>query len=312
MREKTPAEERRFQIVVEEKEAGERLDVFLRQKLPELSRSRIKALIEEKFVKVNGKETKASYKVKPTELIEVVIPPEEEPSLEPEDVPFEVLYEDEHIAVIEKPAGVVVHPAPGHKTGTLVHGLLKRLKGLSGIGGELRPGIVHRLDKDTSGIMLIAKNDLAHKRLVQAFKNRLIHKEYFAIAYGVPGQKQFKIKAPIGRHPVNRKKMAVVSSGREAETIFEVKKAFKKASLILAKPLTGRTHQIRVHLSYIGHPILGDPIYGGLKHGLPKPPRLMLHAFKISFSHPATEEPMEFCSKLPEDFETYMQALKLL
>jgi len=303
-------EERIYQFNVEKKEAGERLDVYLRQRLSELSRSRIKTLIEENFIKVNGKETKASHRVKPGEIIEVVIPPEEEPSLEPEDVPFRIIYEDEHLAVIEKPAGVVVHPAPGHKTGTLVHGLLKRLKGLSGIGGELRPGIVHRLDKETSGIMLVAKNDLAHRRLVQAFKNRLIHKEYLAIAYGVPERKFFKIKAPIGRHPVNRKKMTVISSGREAETIFEVKEAFKKASLIFARPLTGRTHQIRVHLSYIGHPILGDPIYGGLKHGLPKPPRLMLHAYKISFSHPATEEPMEFFADLPEDFEKYLQTLK--
>ena len=303
-------EEKFYSFQIEKGEEGERLDTFLRNRLADLSRSRIKTLIEEGFIKVNGRQVKASYKVKQGELVEVRVPVEKEPVLEPQDVPFRIIYEDEHLAVIEKPAGVVVHPAPGHKEGTLVHGLLKRLKDLSGIGGKLRPGIVHRLDKETSGIMLVAKNDISHRKLVEAFKNREIHKEYFALVYGVPELKAFKVEASIGRHPVNRKKMAVLPSGREAVTLFEVKESFKKASLVLAKPLTGRTHQIRVHLSYKGHPILGDPVYGGLKHNIPKPPRLMLHAWKISFVHPLKEKWVEFTSPIPEDFENYMEKLK--
>jgi len=303
-------EEKFYSFQIEKGEEGERLDTFLRNRLADFSRSRIKTLIEEGFIKVNGRQVKASYKVKQGELVEVRVPVEKEPVLEPQDVPFRIIYEDEHLAVIEKPAGVVVHPAPGHKEGTLVHGLLKRLKDLSGIGGKLRPGIVHRLDKETSGIMLVAKNDISHRKLVEAFKNREIHKEYFALVYGVPELKAFKVEASIGRHPVNRKKMAVLPSGREAVTLFEVKESFKKASLVLAKPLTGRTHQIRVHLSYKGHPILGDPVYGGLKHNIPKPPRLMLHAWKISFVHPLKEKWVEFTSPIPEDFENYMEKLK--
>jgi 23S rRNA pseudouridine1911/1915/1917 synthase len=303
-------EEKFYSFQIEKGEEGERLDTFLRNRLADLSRSRIKTLIEEGVIKVNGRQVKASYKVKQGELVEVRVPVEKEPVLEPQDVPFRIIYEDEHLAVIEKPAGVVVHPAPGHKEGTLVHGLLKRLKDLSGIGGKLRPGIVHRLDKETSGIMLVAKNDISHRKLVEAFKNREIHKEYFALVYGVPELKAFKVEASIGRHPVNRKKMAVLPSGREAVTLFEVKESFKKASLVLAKPLTGRTHQIRVHLSYKGHPILGDPVYGGLKHNIPKPPRLMLHAWKISFVHPLKEKWVEFTSPIPEDFENYMEKLK--
>jgi 23S rRNA pseudouridine1911/1915/1917 synthase len=211
---------------------------------------------------VNFKPSKASYKIKRGEKIKVFIPPDKEIEIQPRDIPFEVIYEDEDIAVINKPSGIVVHPAPGHYDDTLVQGLILKLKNLSGIGGKIRPGIVHRLDKDTSGIMLVAKNDFAHKKLVEAFKERLIEKNYIALVYGRLTQKKGKIETFIGRHPIARKKMAVLKEGKLAITFYEVLEIFNKASLVLAKPVTGRTHQIRVHFSYIGHPVLGDSIYG--------------------------------------------------
>ncbi|PMP93313.1 MAG: RluA family pseudouridine synthase, partial [Thermodesulfobacterium geofontis] len=281
-----------FEVSFED--TAKRLDIFIKEKLPELSRSRIQTLIKEKLVLVNLKPSKASYKVKKGEKIKVIIPSDEEFEIKPKEIPFEIIYEDDDIAVINKPSGVVVHPAPGHYDDTLVHGLLLKLKNLSGIGGKIRPGIVHRLDKDTSGIMLVAKNDFVHKRLVEAFKERLIEKVYIALVYGKLTKKKGNIETFIGRHPVSRKKMAVLREGKLAITFYEVLDEFNKASLILAKPITGRTHQIRVHFSHIGHPVLGDPVYGGLKHDLPKPPRLMLHAYEISFEHPRTFQKLRF------------------
>jgi 23S rRNA pseudouridine1911/1915/1917 synthase len=297
-------------FVVEDEAKGERLDVYLRAKLPDLSRERIKNLIEEGFILVEGKSVKPSYKLKGGEQVLVRIPVEKEYSLQPKEVPFEILYEDEDLAVIYKPAGIVVHPAPGHLDDTLVHGLLLKLRSLSGVGGELRPGIVHRLDKDTSGVMLVAKNDFAHKKLTQDFKERRVEKEYLAILYGRLTQKEGMLDFPIGRHPVQRKKMAVVKEGRQALTKYKVLKLFKKATLVLAKPLTGRTHQLRVHFSHIGHPILGDPIYGGLKPDVPRPERLMLHAYRISFEHPRTGAHLAFTKDPPEDFERYLKLLE--
>lgn len=297
-------------LVVEGEVKGERLDVYLRAKLPELSRERIKTLIEEGFILVEGKSVKPSYKLKGSEQVLVRIPVEKEYSLQPKEVPFEILYEDEDLAVIYKPAGIVVHPAPGHLDDTLVHGLLLKLRSLSVVGGELRPGIVHRLDKDTSGVMLVAKNDFAHKKLTQDFKERKVEKEYLAIVYGRLTQKEGTLDFPIGRHPVQRKKMAVVKEGRQALTKYKVLKLFKKATLVLAKPLTGRTHQLRVHFSHIGHPILGDPIYGGLKPDVPRAERLMLHAYRISFEHPRTGAHLTFAKDPPEDFERYLKLLE--
>jgi len=297
-----------FDVSPEEK--AKRLDIFIKEKIPELSRSRIQALIKEGYVLVNFKSSKASYKIKEGEKIKVIIPPEKEIEIKPKEVPFEIIYEDDDVAVINKPAGIVVHPAPGHYNDTLVHGLLLKLKNLSGIGGKIRPGIVHRLDKDTSGIMLIAKNDFSHRNLVSAFKDRLIEKKYIALVYGKIAKKKDKIETFIGRHPVNRKKMAVLKEGKLAITLYEVLEVFNKASLVLAKPITGRTHQIRVHFSYIGHPVLGDPVYGGLKHDVPKPPRLMLHAYEISFKHPRTLEKMTFRAEIPEEFKNYIEILK--
>jgi 23S rRNA pseudouridine1911/1915/1917 synthase len=295
---------------VSPEDEAKRLDIFIKEKLPQLSRSRIQTLIKENYVLVNFKPSKASYKIKRGEKIKIFIPPDREIEIQPRDIPFEIIYEDEDIAVINKPSGIVVHPAPGHYDDTLVHGLILKLKNLSGIGGKIRPGIVHRLDKDTSGIMLVAKNDFAHKRLVEAFKERLIEKNYIALVYGRLTQKKGKIETFIGRHPIARKKMAVLKEGKLAITFYEVLEIFNKASLVLAKPVTGRTHQIRVQFSYIGHPILGDPIYGGLKHDLPKPPRLMLHAYEIVFKHPRTNEEMKFRVPIPEEFQSYIEKLK--
>jgi len=295
---------------VSPEDEAKRLDIFIKEKLPELSRSRVQALIKENHILVNFKPSKASYKIKRGEKIKVFIPLDKEIEIQPRDIPFEVIYEDEDIAVINKPSGIVVHPAPGHYDDTLVQGLILKLKNLSGIGGKIRPGIVHRLDKDTSGIMLVAKNDFAHKKLVEAFKERLIEKNYIALVYGRLTQKKGKIETFIGRHPIARKKMAVLKEGKLAITFYEVLEIFNKASLVLAKPVTGRTHQIRVHFSYIGHPVLGDSIYGGLKHDLLKPPRLMLHAYEIVFKHPRTNEEMKFRVPIPEEFQSYIEKLK--
>jgi len=306
--------ERILTFEVSEEDSGLRLDQYLVKMVPSLSRSRIKTLIEEGLVKVEPETSKLKpgLKVKAFQKITLIIPPEEPLQLTPQEVPFEILYEDEDLAVIYKPAGIVVHPAPGHKEGTLVHGLLKRLKDLSGIGGKLRPGIVHRLDKDTSGLMLIAKNDFAHQALVKAFKERRINKEYLAIVYGEVKPSKGSIEKPIGRHPVHRKKMAVLKEGKEAVTNYKVLKTFKKATLLLAKPLTGRTHQLRVHFSSLGHPILGDPLYGGLKPNLPRPERLMLHAYKLSFEHPRTKQILTFTKEPPENFQNYLRLLENL
>lgn len=299
-----------FQFIVEESKIGLRLDIYLKEKLPSLSRSRLQDLIEQGKILVNLKPQKASYRVKKGDVIIVDIPPESPLELTPQEVPFEILFEDEDIAVIYKPPKIVVHPAPGHREKTLVHGLLLRLKGLSGIGGKLRPGIVHRLDKDTSGLMIVAKNDFSHQALVQAFKERIIKKTYLALLYGHITPKTGTIEKPIGRHPKLRKKMAVLAEGKPAVTEYEVIRYFKKASYVQARPITGRTHQLRVHFSYLGHPILGDPLYGGLKPDIPKPSRLMLHAWKISFPHPKTKTWLSFEKEPPPDFIEYLKNLE--
>ncbi|MEZ0344844.1 MAG: RluA family pseudouridine synthase [Caldimicrobium sp.] len=308
--------ERVFSFEVDKLSTGVRLDHFLKERLKDLTRSRIQKLIEEGYVKIEPdlkvKQLKPGYKLKAGQRVILIIPPEEPLEILPQEVPFEILYEDEDLAVIYKPPGVVVHPAPGHKEGTLVHGLLNKLKNLSGIGGKLRPGIVHRLDKDTSGLMLVAKNDFTHQALVKAFKEREIEKEYLAILYGKISPSKGKIEKPIGRHPVHRKKMAVLKEGKEAITLYEVLKYYKKASYVRAKPLTGRTHQLRVHFSSLGHPILGDPLYGGLKPDLPKPERLMLHAAGLTFLHPRKREVISFYKEPPENFKNYLEILENL
>lgn len=287
---------------VSEKEKGKRLDRFLAEKDLSLSRTRIQTLIKNGYVRVNNEKTKCSYKVKLNDQIHLFVPIERPLELEPEYVNFDIIYEDSYVIIIDKPPGVVIHPAPGHYQSTLVHGLLYRCKDLSGIGGILRPGIVHRLDKDTSGIMLIAKNDIAHNSLTLQFKNGLIEKEYWALVHGPVKESKGIIDLPIARHPIKRKKMSVSESGKKAITIWRKISEFPgNFALLSVFPKTGRTHQIRVHLSHIGYPVVGDPVYGKRKT-LPVS-RQMLHAKRITFYHSQKKKKMEFSSYLPNDMK---------
>lgn len=305
-------------LLVTHQEAGTRLDIFLSEcsGLQAHSRTFLQNLVKKQGIKVNGLAVRPSHKLRHGDTIEISLPPPEQCLLKAEPVNFQVIYEDDHILVLIKPAGLVVHPAAGHRSGTLVHGLLYYCHDLSGISGEERPGIVHRLDQDTSGVMVVAKNDLSHRHLVRQFASRRVKKTYLALVVGIPTDKKGRIDKPIGRHPVNRKKMAVTfGAGREASTEWLALEAFdNKFSLLDVSPLTGRTHQIRVHLSYLGFPIVGDPLYGGKGKIalLPEAPRICLHARALSFFHPATGEPVTFSAPLPEDMQTVIDRLRRL
>ena len=304
---------------------GLRLDLFLSRNHSNLSRSRIQDLIRNGSVQINETPTKPSYQLKTGDQVSLMVPKPSPLELVPEDVPFSVIFEDSWIIVLCKPPGIVVHPAPGHSSGTLVHGLLKYCKDLSGIGGKLRPGIVHRLDKDTSGLMLVAKNDMAHQALSRQFKNGTIKKEYIALVHGILSHESGRIDLPISRHPVRRKKMAVsTGGGRNALTLWKKIAACKEGFSLLSITIkTGRTHQIRVHFSYLGHPLVGDTVYG---HGpdtlkrrfLKQNPvlvsavkRQMLHAARIGFVHPRENTYMEFKSPFPEDMKLVLDALNI-
>ncbi|URA09267.1 RluA family pseudouridine synthase [Thermospira aquatica] len=258
---------------------------------------------------VNGKPQKLSYVVSPGECITVDIPDPEPSELIPEPVDFEILYQDEHIAVINKPAGIVVHPAKGHTTGTLVHGLLYALQGnLSSVGGEQRPGIVHRLDKDTAGLMIVALTDQAHHKLTEDFKNHRIQKIYHTIVKGHPAP-QGVVDAPIGRGPHDRKKMSIVPNGKPARSAYRVLEYLQDHAYVEVEIFTGRTHQIRVHMTSLGHPIAGDPLYS--RHSQRYPLKgIALCAKFLAFSHPATGKLMEFSVPLPKDMEDLLQKLK--
>ena len=281
--------------------AGLRLDHFLAVKLPHLSRSRLQTLIKEGHIRVAGNTAKPGEKLQSGKLV-TVHEPEAAPltGTEAEDLPLEVLYEDDDLLVLNKAAGMVVHPAAGNPTGTIVNALLHHCTSLSGIGGEQRPGIVHRLDKETSGCLVVAKNDLAHQGLSKQFAGRTILKVYLALASGHFAKKSGVIEAEIARHPVHRKKMSVVESGRgrASTTDYRVLRELPGASLVECTLHTGRTHQIRVHLKHLGHPLLGDELYGR-RAGYA---RQMLHAWKLGFAHPRTGEWMEFQSPIPHDF----------
>lgn len=251
----------KINIIAEKDDVDKRIDSFLASEL-DYTRSYLKKLILNGLVKVNGSSIKPNYKLKEGDSVDVNIPEAEKIDLMPENIPLDIIYEDDDIIVINKPQGMVVHPAPGNYSGTLVNALLYHCKNLSGINGELRPGIVHRLDKDTSGVMVVAKNDKAHLDLSNQIKERTILKKYIAIVEGVIKDDEGSIEAPIGRDHVERKKMAVTEDGRYALTLYKVLERYKNNSLIEATIKTGRTHQIRVHMSYIGHPIVGDEVYG--------------------------------------------------
>ena len=310
--------------VVTEDLARARLDKALATLLPDLSRTRLKALMQDGLVTTSGTPvTDPSTKVKEGQVFEVRVPEAIEPIPKPENIPLNILFEDEDVIVIEKPAGLVVHPAPGHYSGTLVNALLYHCgDSLSGIGGVRRPGIVHRLDKDTSGIMVVAKNDTSHHRLSKQFAKHSLTRKYKAIVTGTPNPVEGRIETLIARHPVNRKKMAVSDKkGKEAITHYLVKEVLPWTSVVECTLETGRTHQVRVHMAHIGHPLIGDPLYSrgrvprtlkgkSAETAIKNFPRQALHAFFLSFTHPITKEVKTFESPMPPDMQALTQALK--
>ncbi|MBE7054225.1 MAG: RluA family pseudouridine synthase [Ruminococcaceae bacterium] len=286
-----------------------RLDRFL--KLEDVSRSQIQKMINEEKVKVNGAFVKTGYLVQIGDEIEVEIPEPKNIDVIAEDIPLDIVYEDSDLIVVNKPQGMVVHPAAGNYTGTLVNALLYHCKGeLSGINGAIRPGIVHRIDKDTSGLLVVAKTNKAHLSLAEQIKEKSVTREYVCVVSGLVSQNKGIIDAPIGRHPTERKMMTVTSSNsRNAVTHFEVNERFYNTSYVTCKLETGRTHQIRVHMKYIGHPVLGDPVYGA-KRNFYSLKGQALHARTLGFIHPSTNEYMEFSAPLPEYFEVLLTRLR--
>lgn len=295
-----------------EDRAGERIDKFLSDQPDGYSRSFLQKLIKENNIKVNGKSIKASYRLIPGDRVEVILPEPETPDIAAENIPLDILYEDEHIIVINKPKQMVVHPAPGHYSGTLVNALLYHCHGqLSGINGVLRPGIVHRIDMDTTGSLVACKNDPAHQALSEQLKNHSIHRIYEAIACGNFKKDSGTVDAPIGRHPADRKKMSIhAKNGREAVTHYRVLEYFNGYAHIQCRLETGRTHQIRVHMASIGHPLLGDEVYGTKKCPFPGLQGQTLHAKTLGFIHPASKEYMEFHAPLPEYFVELLDKLR--
>ena len=292
---------------VEKEDVGKRLDVFLQEKFPSFSRSYFKNLIDSGDVLVDEKEVKSGEKLKIGKSVKVRFKEPEKISTEAEDVDFEIVYEDDDILVINKPQGLVVHPCSSTKHGTLVNGLLYRIKNLSGINGKLRPGIVHRLDKETSGLLVVAKNDKAHISLAEQIKNKTCKRNYLAILEGNLKDDEGEIETKIGRDKKDRKKMAVVENGRVAITNYKVLERFKNACLVEFSLKTGRTHQIRVHAKFLNHPIIGDKVYGKEVKGLNGQ---LLHACKLTFMHPSTHKEVLFEVKPPKYFEEYLEKLR--
>lgn len=293
-----------------EEDMAQRLDVYLAKQFPEFSRSFLKNLIGHGNVLVNGKCVKAGVKVKRDDLIKLEVPECEEVGIRAEDIPLDIVYQDEDIALINKPQGMVTHPAPGNYTGTLVNAVMYHIGDLSGINGELRPGIVHRLDKDTTGLLVIAKNDAAHAVLSKQIADKEARRIYWALVYGNPKDSEGVIKTQLSRDPRDRKRMAVVrNGGREAETHYRVLERYEGYSLVECELKTGRTHQIRVHMKYIGHPVVGDPVYTKQKDKFGLAGQL-LHARRLLLNHPVTRKEMEFCAPLPDHFEQVLKKLK--
>lgn len=301
-------------LTVPPEHAGKRLDVWLALAFPDLSRSRLQALIGDGHVLVNGRQAKPSHKAVAGTSVTVDIPPAVETGLIPEAIPLRILHEDADIVVLDKPAGMVVHPAAGHGSGTLVNALLAHCPDLAGIGGEKRPGIVHRLDRDTSGVMVAAKNEAAMRSLVAQFKQRRVTKEYFAVVWGVPHPASGRAETLIGRSTHDRKKMsATPAAGRPAITLYETVEPFGAASVLRVRIETGRTHQIRVHMAWLGHPIVGDAQYGRKRSDafpVAPPQRQMLHAARLELDHPRTGKHMTFVAPPPEDMQNFIDALR--
>jgi 23S rRNA pseudouridine1911/1915/1917 synthase len=309
-----------FTILVEPHDSGKRLDLYIASCISDCSRSVATHLIRNGKIRVQGMVRKPGYRIKAGDEICGCIPPPTPVLFKPEPIPIEILHEDDDIIVINKQPGLVVHPAPGHHNGTLVNALLYHCSKLEGIGGALRPGIVHRLDKDTSGVLVVAKNDRAHLHLSRQFKSRRVKKEYLALVYGKMGSDSGSVSLPIGRHPVDRKKMSTNSrKSRVAETTWQIRERFELASLIEVNLKTGRTHQIRVHCAAIKHPVMGDNVYGPRKTGknvtygknlFGPVPRQMLHAWRIVLTHPVTEATVSFEAPIPSDMQAVIAALR--
>lgn len=298
--------------VVEEEEEGERMDKLLVQRNPDWSRTKVKKWIQQGRVTVDGKKVKGSYRLRSGETVVVQVPPLQEQTIEPEDLPLDIRYEDEDLLVVNKPRGLVVHPAPGNWSGTLVNGLLAYCQEkLSDLGGEERPGIVHRIDKDTSGLLLVAKNNWIHQELAKQLQQHAIQRKYIAIVEGLIAPAKGSIKAPIARDPIHRKRMKVDPlHGKEAITHFRIMKRLAQHTLVECQLETGRTHQIRVHMQYIGHPIVGDPIYGRRKSQKWIQGQA-LHAHALRFLHPRLKKWIEVKADLPEELERLITRLSM-
>lgn len=299
-------EQKNFKV---EEQKSIRIDKYLTKQLEDFSRSKVQQLISEGLVFVNDERIKANYKVENGDVIAVTIPEPEEIDIKSENIPLEILYEDEDIVVINKPQGMVVHPGAGNPDGTLVNALLYHIDDLSGINGEIRPGIVHRLDKDTSGVLVVAKNDTAHVHLSEQLQNRTVKRTYWAIVHGQIPHEHGTIDAPIGRDPHDRQKFTVIKDGKEAITHFKVLEHFNHYTWVEVSLETGRTHQIRVHFNYINHPVAGDTTYGPRK--TLKGKGQFLHARALEFIHPRTKETMHFEAELPEIFEKNLEILRI-
>ncbi|GAA0767461.1 RluA family pseudouridine synthase [Clostridium subterminale] len=294
---------------IDEENEGKRLDLFVSEKELEMSRSFVQGIIEKQQVKVNCQIKKSNYKLKIGDQVHVELAEPVELQVEAEDIPLDIIYEDSDVIVINKPQDMVVHPAPGNYTGTLVNGLLYHCKDLSGINGVIRPGIVHRIDKDTSGVLIVAKNDKSHNSLAMQLKDHSMKRTYYAIVEGIVKEDEGTVRTNIGRHPVERIKMAVVKDGKEAITNYKVLERFKSNTLVECRLETGRTHQIRVHMAHLHHPLIGDQVYGYKKQRF-KLQGQALHAKNLGFIHPTTGEYMEFDSQLPEYFQDILDKLR--
>ena len=300
-------------LTVDDTAAGMRLDRWLASAVPDLSRARIQGLIEEGHVRVGGATPKASHRLRGGEAVEVEIPPAPAQELEPEPIPLVIVHEDDHVLVVDKPAGMVVHPGAGVSRGTLAAGALAHAPEIAGIGGQRRPGIVHRLDKGTSGLLVLAKTGSAYLALVAQLAAREVTREYLAIVHGRLARAEGRIDAPIGRDPQHRQRMAIrpLGEGRRAVTRFRVRERFDRFTLVECRLETGRTHQIRVHLASLGHPLAGDPTYGKGRTDLPVDLEgVALHAARLAFVHPATQERMEFAAPLPPRLRRFLSHLR--
>ncbi|MDO4535338.1 MAG: RluA family pseudouridine synthase [Clostridium perfringens] len=296
------------EIIIEDRYNGLRADKALSLIFEDLSRSFIQNLFEKDKVLINGKVSKGKVKLVSGDSIKIDIPEPEELKVQGENIPLEIIYEDKDVIIVNKPKDMVVHPAPGNYNGTLVNALLYHCSDLSGINGVIRPGIVHRIDKDTSGILVIAKNDLAHNDLAAQFKEHSIKREYYALVEGRIKKDEGTIDAPIGRHPNNRLKFAVSDGGKRAVTHYKVLEVFNSCTLVKCTLETGRTHQIRVHMAFIGHPLVGDTVYGLKKQKLTNSGQV-LHAKTLGFIHPSTKEYVEFNSNLPKEYKEILRKL---